>query len=85
MSFVKSIMYEDGSPSLTRTIAVAGFLIFAVVSIYLVIYNIDWSLYPTFASITGGAGMGTQVANKVINSCYNTPRGSYQRKEDDAK
>lgn len=37
------------------------------------------------ASITGGGGMGTQVANKVINSCYNTPRGSYQRKEDDAK
>jgi hypothetical protein len=85
LRFLKLILYEDGTPSLTRTIALTGFIVFAAVSVYLVIYNIDWSLYPTFATITGGGSMGTQVSNKIINSKFNTPQGSYLRKEDESK
>ena len=31
--------------------------------------------YDTFASLTGGGGAATQIANKLINSKFNTPQG----------
>lgn len=71
------LMYEDGELSLTRTLAVVGWLAFLAVSAYLVIDHVAWSNYDTFASLTGGGGAATQVANKLINSKYNTEKGSY--------
>lgn len=72
-NFLKQLVYEGGQLSLTRTLAVLSYLLFAGVSIYLIIYGITWSHYDTFASLTGGGGAATQVVNKLINSKYNSP------------
>lgn len=41
-----------------------------------------WGNYETFATITGGGGAATQVANKLINSKFNTPLGTYNKKDE---
>lgn len=82
MRLIHKLIYESGTPSLTRTIAVMGFIFFIVVSLYLVIRNMTWGNYETFATITGGGGAATQVANKLINSKFNTPIGTYNKKDE---
>lgn len=77
--WLRMLLYEDGSLSLTRTLAILGWVAFLFVSAYLVIDHTSWSNYDTFASLTGGGGAATQVANKLINSKYNTARGSYEQ------
>lgn len=74
---IKMLMYENNELSLTRTLAVLGWLAFLVVSFYLVLQNQYWANYDTFAVLTGGGGATTQVANKFINSKYNSIPGSY--------
>ena len=73
----KDLFYEDGSLSLTRFIAFGGYLLFAIGSIYLLVHNINWSGYSTFAGYTGGGGAALQFGNKFINSKYNSAPGSY--------
>ena len=34
---------------------------------------VSWGNYETFATMTGGGSAATQIANKLINSKYNTP------------
>ena len=34
-----------------------------------------WGNYETFATMTGGGSAATQIANKLINSKYNTASG----------
>ena len=81
INIIKMALYENNELSLTRLIAVASWLLFAVVSIYLVAFNITWADYATFASITGGGGAATQIANKLMNSKYNTATGSFEPKK----
>ena len=72
--YLKGLLFERGEPSLTRFLAMASFLSFTVVTIYLVIYNINWQPYTTFATVTGGGGLVTQLANKINKSINNSPK-----------
>lgn len=75
MNFIKLVLYESGSPSLTRIISVVSFMAFLVGSAYLLLSGNAWQHYETFASLTGGGGLATQVTNKLLNSKYNSPGG----------
>lgn len=77
MKYIKMLLYENDELSLTRVIAVIGWLAFLVVSAYLVYTRQTWANYDTFASLTGGGGAATQVVNKLINSKYNSQPGGY--------
>lgn len=72
---IKKLLYEQGELSLTRSLAVAGFLAFLAGSFYLIWKGSTWGNYETFATMTGGGGMATQIANKFINSKYNSEAG----------
>lgn len=65
------ILKENNKYSFTRCMPFAGYILFAIVSIYLVYKNATWTHYETFAAITGGGSLATQIANKTINSKYN--------------
>lgn len=80
MKYIKMLLYENEQLSLTRTLAVIGWLAFLIVSGFLVWKGIGWQNYETFASLTGGGGAATQIANKFINSKYNSAEGSYDKK-----
>lgn len=78
--FMAALVYENGVPSLTRVISITAFMAFLAASAYLVITGKRWDHYETFATLTGGGGAATQVANKVINSVYNSPTNQYPPK-----
>ena len=84
MNIIRMLLYENGEMSLTRTLAVVGWLAFLVVSIYLVLMHTGWQNYETFASLTGG-GAATQIANKFINSKYNSQAGGYEQNKEDKR
>lgn len=63
-------MYENDSPSLTRTLSVIAFLAFLAGSAYLMLQGKHWDHYESFATITGGGGIGGQVCNKFFNNKY---------------
>lgn len=72
---LKKLLYESGELSLTRSLAVVGFLAFLVGSFYLMYRGTSWGNYETFATMTGGGGLASQIANKFINSKYNSEAG----------
>ena len=72
---LSEILKEDGQWSLTRWITFVSLIAFFIVTAYLVIKDINWSGYDTFASLTGGGGTASQLVNKFINGKYNTPIG----------
>lgn len=72
---LQEMFKENGSWSFTRIIAAVGYLAFIIGSAYLMIKNIHWQDYDTFAELTGGGGMATQLVNKLMNSKYNTDEG----------
>ena len=69
------LLKENNAYSFTRVLAAAGFAAFIIVSIYLVYKGQTWGNYETFATMTGGGSAATQIANKLINSRFNTPQG----------
>jgi hypothetical protein len=77
----KGMMFENDTLSLTRVMSVTGYIAFIVGSIYLMINNISWDGYATFAGYTGGGGAALQFGNKLVNSKYNSVIGSYEPKE----
>ena len=77
---LEMLMYENGELSLTRTISVLFVFLFIGVTIYLVFFDFRWDHYETLATMAAGGGPMTQVANKFINSKYNTDIGTYERK-----
>ena len=80
MHWLKKIMYgllyENDQLSLTRVLAITGWLAFLLVSFYLAYKGISWQNYETFSTWTGGGGAATQIANKFINSKYNSQVGA---------
>ena len=78
---LEMLMYENGELSLTRTISVLFVLLFIGVTIYLVFFDFRWDHYETLATMAAGGGPMTQVANKFINSKYNTDIGTYERRK----
>ena len=77
---IRDLLYENGQISLTRLLAVSSFLLFALVSIYLMATGQTWQHYETFAGLTAGGGLLTQVANKVVNSKLNSEQGQFPNK-----
>jgi len=75
------MLKENGEWSFTRIIALTGYLAFLIGSAYLMYNNIHWSDYDTFAQLTGGGGMATQLVNKLMNSKYNTEAGQSGKPE----
>lgn len=78
--FLKMLFYENDTPSLSRIMVALYFVLFAGVSIYLVVMAEHWASYETFATFAGGAGVAGQISNKFINSKYNTAAGSFESK-----
>ena len=70
---MRETLYENGQLSLTRAMTVVAFLAFLAGSAFLLLTGQTWSHYDTFASLTAGGGLATQVANKFVNSKYNSP------------
>ena len=81
MSIVRDLLHEQGQLSLTRVLAATGFAAFLVGSFVLLIKGTRWDNYETFATWTGGGGAATQLANKFINSKYNSNPGEGFGKE----
>lgn len=81
MKYVKMLLYENNELSLTRVLAISGWLAFLIVSFILVYKGVSWQNYETFSTMTAGGGAATQVANKFINSKYNSPAGGYKEKD----
>lgn len=78
MNALKDLLCENNSLSLTRAIALFGYLLFGVASLYMIITGTTWPDYATFAAYTGGAGAALQLGNKAINSKWNSADGSYK-------
>jgi len=72
---IRKLLQENGELSLTRVLAVVGFLAFLIGSAYLIWRGQKWDNYETFATMTGGGGLATQIANKFLNSKYNSEQG----------
>ena len=66
---------ENNVYSLTRVQSAIGFIAFIIGSGYLLYNNIEWGNYDTIAMVTGGSSVASQIANKYINSKYNTKQG----------
>mgnify|MGYP000687358167 FL=1 len=74
-------MFENGGLSLTRVISLLFVLLFIGVTIYLVFFDFRWDHYETLATMAAGGGPMTQVANKFINSKYNSGIGTYEERK----
>lgn len=72
---ILNTLKENGEYSLTRILSVVGFVAFLCGSAYLIYKGMSWGNYETFATMTGGGSAATQIANKLINSKYNTAQG----------
>lgn len=68
------MLKEEDVYSLTRVLPTVGYLIFLLVSVYMVLTGKTWEHYTEFTTATGSAVM-VQLGNKYINSKYNTPQG----------
>lgn len=82
---INEILKEGGVYSLTRILSVIGFVAFLVGSCYLIYKGQTWGNYETFATMTGGGSAATQIANKLINSKYNSAPGDVGKKIGDDK
>lgn len=85
MKYIKMLLYDKKKLSLTRVLAVIGWLAFLVGSFYLMHQNTTWGNYDTFATMTAGGGTVTSVGNKFLNSKYNTAYGSYEEKKNEGE
>jgi hypothetical protein len=81
--FLVGLLYENDTPSLTRCISIIAFLAFLAGSAYLMLAGKRWDHYETFATLAGGGGAVTQIANKFMNSAYNSPSGQFPNKKGD--
>lgn len=74
------MLKEGGVYSLTRILACVGFAAFLIGSCYLIYKGQTWGNYETFATMTGGGSAATQIANKLINSKFNSGQGEVGKK-----
>ncbi|MDT8901177.1 hypothetical protein [Anaeroselena agilis] len=85
ITFLKSLLYEYGEPSLTRLLTLYSWLL-CQWAIHQAFYSgkvftpEQWQIL--YALITGslGGGIGLPMANKFYNSRYNTPQSGYMTK-----
>jgi len=82
---LKMLFCENEEASLSKVLTALYFLLFAGVSIYLVVFNIHWQSYEIFAAFAGGGGAVAQVSHKFINSKYNSVPGGFESNQVDRK
>ena len=78
----KMMLFENEQLSYTRVISFTLLLLLISVTLYLVITDHNWQHYETLANLDGGGYADNQIANKFINSKYNSEVGSYKEKND---
>lgn len=67
--FIKALIWgPDNNPSLTSTMAVTAFMLFIIVTCYLVATGQSWQHYDSFAQVTCGGGLLMQLGGKYINN-----------------
>lgn len=69
------IFKENGVYSLTRFIVALNYLLFIIGTAYLIVSGQTWGNYDTFCVVTATGGAATQIANKFLNSKYNSEPG----------
>ena len=74
MDSLIEMLKECNTLSLTRFISVISWVVWIIVTIYLVLTNHSWGNYGEFTAAAGTAAFG-QLVNKFINSKYNTKPG----------
>ena len=74
---LQMLLYENGGLSLTRVIALTFVLLF----VFVTLFDMTWGHFETLAAMATGGGPATQIANKLINSKYNSELGSYKQRE----
>ncbi|MCE5286957.1 MAG: hypothetical protein LLG02_14085 [Pelosinus sp.] len=82
-NFTTGLLYENGAPSRTGLFSIIAFLAFLAGSAYLMLTHQQWAHYDTFATLTGGGGIGGLVSNKFINNKYGSPDGQAYNKNGD--
>ena len=82
---IKVLFCENGEASLSKVLTALYFLLFAGVSIYLVVYGLHWQSYEIFAAFAGGGGAVAQVSHKFINSKYNSVPGGFESNQAERK
>lgn len=70
-----NMIRESDEYSLVRTAATLNWMLFALVSIFLVACDKNWANYSTFAQVTTGSGSLLLVVNKGLNAVYGTNKG----------
>lgn len=70
------MLKEHDILSLTRVMVSLGYLSFLFLSFYLAYSGKTWAHYETFASLACSGSVFGQLANKFINSKYNTLPGT---------
>ena len=74
MDSLIEMLKEGNTLSLTRLISVISWVVWIIVTIYLVLTNHSWGNYGESTAAAGTAAFG-QLVNKFINSKYNTKPG----------
>lgn len=59
---------SDGKPSLVNTITAIAFMLFVLVTLYLVLIGKPWSDYAVFAGLTCGGSLAGKVGDKYMNN-----------------
>lgn len=69
------IFKENGVYSLTRVIVALNYVLFIIGTAYLILTGTTWGNYEVFCVVTATGGAATQIANKFLNSKYNSEIG----------
>ena len=64
--FITALVYRDNTLNVPNLIGVTSYILFIIVTGYLVINNINWGLYTTFSGVTVG-GLATHVISEGLN------------------
>ena len=64
--FITALVYRDDTLNVPNLIGVTSYILFIVVTGYLVINNINWGAYTTFSGVTVG-GLATHVISEGLN------------------
>ena len=76
------IFKENGVLSLTRVIVALNYVLFIIGTAYLILTGTTWGNYEVFCVVTATGGAATQIANKFLNSKYNSPLGGPLKTKD---
>lgn len=80
---MKDLFYEEETLSLTRVIGCGGYILFGIVSIYLIYTESHWGSYEIFSSWSAGTASALLFGNKFVDSKYNSKPGGFDTVDKD--